>query len=60
MMEWKYTGDSPLIPIGIINPYNNRKSKHLALVDSGSDWCSLPKQLWDELDFLENSLYHRR
>ena len=57
MMEWKYTEDIPLIPVEIINPYNSSKSKHLALVDSGSDWCSLPKQLWDDLDFLEIGLF---
>jgi len=57
MMEWKYTEEGiPLIPAEIINPYNSRKSKHLALVDSGSDWCSLPKQLWDDLDFLDIGL----
>ena len=56
MMEWKYTQDIPLIPVEIINPYNSHKSKHLALVDSGSDWCSLPKQLWDDLGFFEIGL----
>ncbi len=56
MMEWKYTGDIPLIPVEILNPFNSRKSKHLALVDSGSDWCSLPKVLWDDLGFLDIGL----
>lgn len=52
-MEWKYTEDIPLIQVEISNPFNSRKSKHLAFVDSGSDWCSLPKQLWDDLGFLD-------
>lgn len=56
MMEWKYTEDIPLIQIEISNPYNSRKSKYLALVDSGSDWCSLPKQVWDDLGFKDIGL----
>lgn len=56
MMEWKYIEEIPLIPVEIINPYNSHRSKQLALVDSGSDWCSLPKQLWDYLDFSDIGL----
>lgn len=45
-----------MVPVEIINPFNNSRTKQLALVDSGSDWCSLPKELWDKLEFRELGL----
>lgn len=53
MMEYKYSDGMPLAPVEIVTPFNNSRTKQLALVDSGSDWCSLPKELWDKLEFKE-------
>lgn len=55
-MEYKYTEGMPLAPVEIVNPFNNSRIKQLALIDSGSDWCSLPRELWDRLKFKELGL----
>ncbi|MFQ6003836.1 MAG: hypothetical protein ACE5KJ_08825, partial [Candidatus Zixiibacteriota bacterium] len=55
-MEWKYIDNLPLVPVEIINPFNNKRTKQLGLIDSGSDWSSMPKELWDELEFKEIGL----
>lgn len=55
-MEYKYVEGMPLAPAQMINPLTNSRTKHLALIDSGSDWCSLPKELWDKLEFKELGL----
>ncbi|MDI6859254.1 MAG: hypothetical protein QMC85_02035 [Methanocellales archaeon] len=49
MGEWQYIDGAPLVPVEIINPFNDVASRQLALIDS--DWCSMPKELWDELGF---------
>ncbi|MFQ6056871.1 MAG: hypothetical protein ACE5J3_12920 [Methanosarcinales archaeon] len=56
MGEWNYEDGLPLVQIEIINPYNSKQTKKLALVDSGSDWCSVPYELWNELNFFEIGL----
>jgi len=55
-MKYQYSEGMPVVPVEIANPFTNSRTKQLALVDSGSDWCSLPRELWDKLEFKELGL----
>lgn len=57
MYEWQYDEGVPLIEVEIINPYTNMRTKKLGLIDSGSDWSSIPKELWDELQFRQIGVF---
>jgi predicted aspartyl protease len=46
---FNYINSDPLVPVTLINPSSNKKSKALAYLDTGSDTVVIPGELWLKL-----------